>query len=174
MVRFLLVVLLGLPLLAQQRKADVFGMIGYGRTSDDEGSLGGGVNGGGGLGYRLTRRLGVEGEVNAFRSNRDFGQPIPPFQHNGVHVMGNALVHFGPSRTQFYLLGGVGVLHVKNVRSGQTGSGLNVGLGAGFRIFATERVYIRPDFRLFAGDGGNGAETPFGVLRAAVGLGYSW
>src|SRR5689334_8930298 len=117
MARLFLIILLGLPLLAPQRKAEVFGLIGYGKTSDDEGSLGGGLNGGGGIGYRLTRRFGVEAEVNAFRSKRGFGQPIPPFQHSGAHLMGNALVHFGPRRAQFYLLGGVGLLHVKNVRS---------------------------------------------------------
>ncbi len=66
------------------------------------------------------------------------------------------------------------MVHVKNVQSGRSGNGLNVGLGAGFKFFVSERVYIRPDFRLFGGDGGNGAETPFTVLRIGVGLGYSW
>lgn len=174
MIRLLAALLLALPLLAQQPKGEVFGLVGIGKTSDDEGSLGSGLNGGGGVGYRLTKRLGVEAEVNGFRSKRDFGQPVPPFEHSGVHVMGNGLVHFGPQRAQFYILGGVGLLHVKNVRSGASGNGLNVGLGLGFKFFATEHVYIRPDVRLFAGDGGRGAETPFAVIRFGVGLGYSW
>jgi hypothetical protein len=174
MARFFLVLLLGLPLLAQQRKADVFGLIGYGKTADDEGSLGGGMNVGGGIGYRLTRRIGIEGEVNGFRSRRDFGHGVPSFQHSGAHAMANVLAHFGPPRSQFYLLGGVGLVHVKNVQYGDSGIGLNLGFGAGFKAFVSERVYVRPDFRLMAGDGGNGAEAPFAVMRVGIGLGYCW
>ncbi len=174
MIRTALLLLLALPLAAQQRRVDVFGLLGVGATYDDEGSLGKGVSGAGGIGFRLTKRLGVEGEINAFSSKRDFGQIVPPFQHSGAHVMGNALLHFGPQRAQFYLLGGVGLLHVKNKNSNLSDNGFNVGFGFGFKFFATEHIYIRPDFRVFGGSSSQAAETPFSMLRVAVGVGYSW
>jgi opacity protein-like surface antigen len=169
---WLAVVLLAAPLAAQQRKADVFGLIGVGKVYDDEGSLGRGVAGAGGIGLRLTKRLGVEGEVNAFSTKRDFGRIVPPFQHSGAHVMANALAHFGPQRSQFYLLGGVGLLHVKNKSTDRSDNGFNVGLGFGMKIFATERLYIRPDFRIFGGSTSQAVESPFTMLRIGVGLGY--
>jgi opacity protein-like surface antigen len=169
-----LLLLLALPLAAQQGRVDVFGLIGVGATYDDEGSLGRGVSGAAGIGYRLTKRLGIEGEVNAFSSKRDFGQIVPPFQHSGAHVMGNALLHFGPSRAQFYLLGGVGLLHVKNKSTNQSDNGFNVGLGLGMKIFATSHIYIRPDFRIFGGSTNQAVESPFSMLRLGVGVGYSW
>jgi opacity protein-like surface antigen len=166
--------LLALPLAAQQRRVDVFGLVGVGATYDDEGSLGKGIAAAGGIGYRLTRRFGVEGEVNAFQSKRDFGQIVPPFQHSGAHVMANALVHFGPQRSQFYLLGGVGLVHVKNKTSDRSDDAFNLGFGFGFKFLARERVYIRPDFRIFSGSTNRAAESPFSMLRVAIGAGYLW
>lgn len=172
--RWLALLLLAAPLFGQQRKADVFGMIGTGAVYDDEGSLGRGVTGAGGIGYRLRKRLGVEAEVNVFQSKRDFGQIVPPFRHSGLHVMANALAHFGPSRAQFYLLGGVGLLHVRNKTRNLSDSGFNIGLGFGMKIFATEHVYIRPDFRIFGGGTRQAVESPFSMLRIGVGVGYSF
>jgi opacity protein-like surface antigen len=166
--------LLALPMAAQQRRVDVFGLVGVGATYDDEGSLGKGVSGAGGIGYRLTKRFGVEGEVNAFQSKREFGSIVPPFQHSGAHVMGNALLHFGPQRAPFYLLGGVGLAHVKNKTTDRSDDAFNLGFGFGFKFYATDRVYIRPDFRIFAGSTNQAAESPFSMLRVAIGVGYSW
>src|SRR5690242_328741 len=102
-----LLVLLGLflaPVYAQNDfKREVFGTIGIGKTADDEGSLGSGVNGGGGFGYRLTRRFGVKAEVNAFRTRRDFSAGFQPFEATGVFAMGNGLLYLNRGRTQVYL-----------------------------------------------------------------------
>jgi hypothetical protein len=175
MIRVFLLLALCVPLLAQQPpRADVFGTIGLGKVYDDEGSLGSGPSGGGGIGYRLRKRLGVEGEINAFRSRRDFASSVSPFQHNGVHLMANFLSHFGPPRAQFYLLGGVGLLHVKNVRRGVSDTGFNVGFGLGFKFFATEHIYIRPDLRIFGGGTSQAVESPFSMIRIGIGAGYSW
>ena len=171
---WLAVLLLAAPLVAQQRRADVFGLIGIGKVYDDEGSLGSGPSGGGGIGYRLRKRLGVEAEINAFSSKREFGGVPPPFEHNGAHVMGNVLSHFGPSRTQFYVLGGAGLLYVKNQARNVSDTGFNVGFGVGMKIFATERVYIRPDFRIFSGGTSQAVESPFSMLRIGAGVGYSF
>ena len=88
--------------------------------------------------------------------------------------MANALLHFGPSRAQFYLLGGVGLLHVKNKSTNQSDDGFNVGLGCGMKIFATDHIYVRPDFRIFGGSTSQAVESPFSMLRLGVGVGYSW
>ena len=58
-------------------RAEVFGAIGVGKTGDDEGGLGSGINGGGGIGYRIVRRLGVEAEINGFRTKRTFSSAFP-------------------------------------------------------------------------------------------------
>ena len=67
-------------------KREVFGNIGVGKTYDDEGSLGKGINGGGGIGYRLTDRFGVEAEVNGFRTKRVFSPDFAPFRASGAFV----------------------------------------------------------------------------------------
>lgn len=167
----LVILLLGLPLLGQQvPRADVFGIIAHGRLYDDEGRLGAGVSGGSGVGYRLRKRLGVEAEVSGFRSERDFGAGREPFRNGGVFVMGNALAHFGPSRAQFYLIGGAGVASVRNRNSGRSESGFAIDCGAGFKFFAAEHIYVRPDFRIFGKSGG----ALYSLMRIGIGVGYSW
>lgn len=175
MIRILLLLLLALPLSAQQiPRADVFGTIGIGKVYDDEGSLGSGLAGGGGVGYRLRKRLGVEAEVNAFRSERDFGQVVAPFRFSGFQVMGNALAHFGPRRAQFYLLGGAGVMGVRNRNRDVSDTKFGIGFGVGMKIFASEHIYIRPDLRIFGRGGSNLVGDPITVLRIGIGAGYSW
>ena len=175
MIRALALLLLGLPLAAQQiPRTEVFGLIGLGKVYDDEGSLGSGPSGGGGIGYRLRKRLGVEGEVNFVRSSRDFGGGAPSFRHNGFHLMGNALAHFGPPRAQFYLLGGAGLAHVRNVQADISESKFGINFGLGMKIYASEHIYIRPDLRIFGSGGGQALESPFTVIRIGIGVGYSW
>lgn len=167
----LVILLLGLPVLGQQvPRTDVFGVIAHGRLYDDEGKLGSGLSGGGGVGYRLRKRLGVEGEVTGFRSERDFGAGREPFRNSGVFVMGNALAHFGPPRAQFYLLGGAGVANVRNRNSGVSESGFAINCGAGFKFFASEHIYVRPDFRIYGKSGG----ALYTLMRIGIGVGYSW
>jgi hypothetical protein len=173
--RLLVLLALGVPLIAQQPgRADIFGLIGLGKVYDDEGSLGSGVNLGGGIGYRLRKRLGVEAEVNAFRSERDFGAFPPPFRFSGFQVMGNALSHFGPPRAQFYILGGLGVMGVRNRNRDVADTQFGIGFGVGMKIFASEHIYIRPDLRIFGRGGSNLVGDPITVLRVGIGAGYSW
>jgi hypothetical protein len=162
-----------LPLRAQSPRREIFGAVGVGFASDDEGSIGHGVNGGGGIGYRLTRRFGVEAEVNAFRARRSFGQPIPPFGADGAHLTANALVHFGGQRAQFYLVGGAGLLHARNL-AGVSANGFAIDVGGGLKLYATPHVFIRPDLRIFAGDAARAIEPPLSDLRVSIGIGYAW
>jgi opacity protein-like surface antigen len=171
MMRLLVVLLLGLPLLGQQiPRADVFGTIGYAKLYDDEGRLGNGAAVGGGIGYRLRKRLGVEAEINGFSTEREIAAGFPPFRNSGAFLMGNALAHFGPPRAQFYLLGGAGVANVRNRISGFSESGFGINFGFGMKIFASEHIYVRPDFRIYGKTGGE----PYSLMRIGIGVGYSW
>jgi hypothetical protein len=161
-------------------KGEVFGTIGIGKTYDDEGSLGSGINGGGGIGYRLTGRLGVEAEVNAFRTKRDFSFTPNGFEASGAFIMGNGLLYLTRGRGQLYLIGGAGLLHIRNqfgftgVAVNRSGNGLAVDVGMGLKIFATPRFYLRPDVRVYAGNSGSTVEAPFSDIRISIGAGYCW
>ena len=103
-------------------RREVFGAIGIGKTYDDEGSLGSGLNAGGGFGYRVSQRFGVEAEVNGFRTRRDFGSSFAPFQANGAHVMGSGLLYLSRGRAKRTCCwAGVCCLHVKNGFGGGPG-----------------------------------------------------
>jgi hypothetical protein len=175
-----LALLLAGPVFAQDYpKREVFGTIGIGKTYDDEGSLGSGLNGSGGFGYRLTRRLGVEAEVNAFRTTREFGSQFPPFRASGLHVMGNGVLYLNRGKAQAYLLFGAGLAHARvqsNFAGFHTpaGNGLAVNLGFGVKAFVTQNISLRPEIRLYGADTGNVIEAPFVDLRISMGVGYHW
>ncbi len=161
-------------------RREVFGSAGFGYNYDDEGSIGHGVTGGGGFGYRIWQRLGVEGEVSAFRSRREFGAPIPAFQANGLRVMGNGLIYLNRGPAQAYVLLGFGLLHVRNevgfagLRLDRSSNGVNAGAGFGLRIFVTPHWSLRPEFRVDAGATNGAIEAPFTSMRFAMGVGYHW
>ena len=159
---------------------EVFGAVGVGATWHDEGSLGSGLTGGGGFGYRLSRRFGLEAEVNAFRTTRDYSPLYPPFQASGVHAMGNGLLYLNRGRAETYLICGAGLMHVSD-STGFAGSqpvssadGFAASLGAGIKIFVSEHLSLRPEFRIYAGDSRGVVEPPLGVLRFSMGIGYHW
>ena len=158
----------------------MFGAIGIGKTYDDEGSLGSGLNAGGGFGYRLSRRFAVEAEVNAFRTRRDFSSSFAPFQANGAHVMGSGLLYLNRGRAQTYLLLGAGLLHVhvKNgfggAPAGRSANGFAVNFGGGLKIFVSPHFSLRPELRIYSGGLGEAVEPPFSDIRISLGVGYHW
>ena len=158
----------------------MFGAIGIGKTYDDEGSLGSGLNAGGGFGYRLSQRFAVEAEVNGFRTRRDFSSSFAPFQANGAHVMGSGLLYLSRGRAQAYLLLGGGLLHVhvKNgfggAPAGKSANGFAVNFGGGLRIFVSPHLSLRPELRIYSGGSGGAVEPPFSVIRISLGAGYHW
>lgn len=158
----------------------MFGAIGIGKTYDDEGSLGSGLNAGGGFGYRLSRRFGVEADVNGFRTRRDFSPSFSPFQANGVHVMGSGLLYLNRGRAQAYLLlgGGLQHVHVKSgfggAPTGRSANGFAVNLGGGLKIFVSPHVSLRPELRIYSGGSGKAVEPPFSDIRISLGVGYHW
>lgn len=159
---------------------EVFGAVGIGKTYHDEGSLGSGLNGGGGFGYRLSPRFGVEAEVNAFRTTREFSSLYPPFQANGIHAMGSGLLYLNQGRAQTCLIFGAGVMHVSNptgfagAQPDRSTDGFAANLGAGIKIFVTGHLSLRPEFRIYAGNSRGVIEPPLGVLRFSMGIGYHW
>lgn len=160
-------------------KAEVFGVVGIGRANDDEGGLGSGVNGGGGLGYRVFRRLGVEGEINAFRTKRTFSSAFPPYQASGVQMMGSGLLYLTTGPTQGYFLFGAGLVHARNTANfggvvDRSGTGFGVNLGGGVKAFLSEHISLRPEVRIYAGDPGGVIEPPFGIFRVSMAVGYHW
>lgn len=139
------------------------------------------MNGGGGFGYRLSRRFGVEAEVNAFRTRREFSPTFPPFQAHGAHVMGNGLLYLNQSAAaQAYVLFGAGLLHAVNevdfggARVNRSGNGLALGAGFGVKAFVTRSVSLRPEIRLSAASAGGAVDAHFTALRFSLGLGYHW
>jgi hypothetical protein len=161
-------------------KREAFGTIGLGRIYDDEGSLGQGLNGGGGFGYRLSPRFGVEAGINAFRTSREFSSAYPAYRANGVLLSGSGLLYFGHGIAQPYLALGAGLLHYRNVSdfsgmtTGRSSNGLAVNAGFGLRIFATRQISIRPEVRIYGGRAGNAVPAPFADLRLSIGAGYHW
>ena len=161
-------------------KYEAFGTIGIGKTYDDEGSLGSGLNGSGGFGYRLARRFGVEAEVNAFRTTREFSSQFPPFRASGVHVTGSGLLYLNRGRAQAYLLLGAGLAHVRvkadfgGAPATPSGDGLAVTFGFGVKAFITKNLSLRPEVRVYSADAGNAIEAPFADLRVSMGVGYHW
>lgn len=163
-------------------RGEVFGHLGGGKTYDDEGSLGNGFDIGGGVGFRLTPKFGVEGQVNRIAYKRDFSSGVR-FAGTAVFTTANVLYHFSRSQAQPYVVGGVGFVHHEN-RSRfpedsflpkRTSNGFAKNFGAGVKIFLSKNFSLRPEFRVFLGDtAGSNVEPPFSVGRASVAVSYHW
>jgi hypothetical protein len=66
------------------------------------------------------------------------------------------------------------LLYVKNQARNVSDTGFKVGSGVGKKIFATEHIYIRPDFRIFGGGTSQAVESPFSMLRIGIDVGHSF
>jgi hypothetical protein len=177
----LAVALFALPgFCGEHRKQEGFGFIGIGKNYDDEGSIGKGLSTGGGWGYRLSSRFGMEGELNWFRNKREFGSMYPPFQGDGMFLMGSGLWYFTQGRVEGYLIGGAGLAHYRTKVdfSGnevhRSGNGFAANFGSGVKVHITERIYLRPELRILMGNAGSAIEAPLRHLRLSVGMGYRW
>jgi hypothetical protein len=165
-----------------QYRSEVFGSIGYASVADDEGSLGGGISGGVGAGFRLTPRFGVEFDFDTLRNRRTTSGGSLEFAGHGYVASGSGVLYFRRGRVQPYLALGAGVLHYTSengfsgtpaVKRSGTGAAAIAGLGALF--FVSPHVSLRPDLRMIAGSAG-GIQVIEGpvMLRISFGLGYHW
>jgi hypothetical protein len=161
-------------------RREIYAFAGIGGIYDDEGSLGKGGSGGGGFGYRLSNRFSMEGEVSRFQNRREFSSMYPPFQGRGASIMGSALWYFTGGRAEGYLIGGAGWLHYRTgfdfsgIRVDRGGNGFALNFGSGVKIRLSERIFLRPEFRILTGKAGRAVEPPLGNLRFSMGLGYRW
>jgi opacity protein-like surface antigen len=182
-------ILMGLLLLAPaalaqdlERRGEVFGSLGGGKVYDDEGSLGKGFDIGGGVGFRLTPKVGIEGQVNRIDYERNFASGVR-FAGTAVFTTANLLYHFSTSKVQPYVVGGVGFMHHENrsrfpeneVLPKRTANSFATSFGGGVKIFLNQKFSVRPEVRVFLGDtAGSGVEPPFSLGRASLGFTYHW
>ena len=176
-----------MPLLSiaqeNRTKWEVFGTAGYGRAYDDEGNIGSGLDLGGGFGYRITPKVGVEGSFNWFSHTREFGGSPVRFEGTAVSGAANVVYHFSESKVQPFVTGGIGALQHEDRSTGlgqvgppRTKSGFSYNFGGGVKIFLTKRVALRPEGRVLISNlgSGPGIEPPFSTFRGSVGIGYHW
>jgi opacity protein-like surface antigen len=164
-------------------KWEVFGTAGYGKAYDDEGNIGSGLDLGGGFGYRITPKLGIEGTVNWFKHSREFGPPNPVrFEGTAISGAANLVYHFSESKVQPFVTGGVGGLRHEDTSSGfglffppRSASGFAYNFGGGVKIFVSRHVSLRPEGRILVANlGSGGIEPPFSQFRFSMGIGYHW
>lgn len=163
-------------------RAEVFGSIGGGKVYDDEGSLGKGLDIGGGIGFRLTSKLHIEGQVNGIDYERNFASGVR-FAGTAIFTTANLRYHFSTAKVQPFIVGGVGFVHHENrsrflednFPTKRTTNGLATNFGGGVEIFLNKKFSIKPEFRIFLGDtAGSGVEPPFTVGRGSVAFSYHW
>ncbi len=165
-----------LPAAAQSttplKRPEVHGFLGVSRAWDDEGYIGTGPSAGFGIGTRLTRRLGVEGEYTFFRHKRDFG-PLGQWKGNAHLFTANALLHFSPEgKVQPFLLIGAGGQSYEG-----NGPGFTWNCGAGIKAFLNDHLFLRPEVRLSSGKYDRKPlqpEPPISTIRFQFGVGYRW
>jgi opacity protein-like surface antigen len=170
-------VLAALPLAAQTsgefKRWEVHGSIGGGKSYDDEGSIGSGLSGGFGVGKRVTRRIGVEGEYTHLRHKREISGGAFIWEGSANLFTGNFLLHFRPERRvqPFVLIGAGGMTYEGS------GPGFAWNCGAGVKAYLTDHWFLRPEVRISSGDydrGPSQPEPPLSNIRVQFGVGYRW
>jgi opacity protein-like surface antigen len=141
------------------------GMIGLGKTWDDEGNIGTGPVTGGRVEWRLFGTTGVEFSVDWVSHERE-GEV---FEANGhTTFVGASLVHrFGRSAVQPYVLGGLHVAMHKgstrfdDVRTERSSTDLGYHFGGGVAFRITDRVEVGPEARFFMVQPENDSDPAF-------------
>ena len=163
-------------------KGEVSGSLGLGQFYHGDDALGKGPDLAVGFGFRpfsgALRGLGFEVLGNRCAFEKEWGNG---YSHDGQmrSITGNALYHFGRSRTQFYVVGGIGMLtadyvsinpydpnHVGTVKD----SKMATNFGAGVKTRITSRISLRPELRVFDTTIGKGYN--WSHVRLSIGLGY--
>ncbi|MCI0415749.1 porin family protein [bacterium] len=160
---------------APDYKTEVFGLAGIAGIHDDESYLGTGINFGGGLGLRLSRRFGFNIEGYYADSTRNFS--------SGVHIESNATtlavdfhVYFPTGKVEPYVLVGTGLTRFNQTGSfidpefRSTDTGYTLQWGGGARIFLAPHVSIRPEFKWVSSSNISFVNQ----LRGTVSVGYHW
>jgi len=143
--------------------------------------LGSGLSYTAGIGLRpfagRLRGLGFEGEFNGLNFIRKEGTDYETRGSRQV-VSGNVLYHLGSSCTQFFLLGGLGILRAKydssipDMTYHDEGTKMSLNLGLGLKIRLASRWAIRPELRIFDTTIGKGYN--WNSVTFSCGVGYHW
>ena len=158
-------------------RGEAFGSFGYGRFYNGDDHLGNGLDLGAGFGVRpfsgALGGLGFEMMYNSLSFTNEWGSD---YQYKGDmrSLTGSALYHFGRSRTQFYVVGGIGALEADyTYRNGylnsiindpgyvarSNGTKLAINFGAGFKARIWSGLALRPEIRFY---------------DTTIGTGYNW
>jgi opacity protein-like surface antigen len=166
-----LAVLLSCPAIAaaQARSSEeagpqLFGVLAVGWLTDDEGSLGSGLDIGAGVGYRWRGPLAAEAQLERLGTERRFESGVD-FDARLFQLSGRLLYHFSAGKTEPYVGGAVGLTRFERtsvfpvltpgpdgrpVRQGdevfrRDGNEFTWGGVAGVRARAARRVQVRPE-----------------------------
>jgi len=177
-------------------QGEVFGTVGWGRFWHGDDSLGSGIELGVGAGFRpfqgKLRGLGFEVRVNQLHHDV---QTSATHSTDGkaLALLGNALYHFGTSKIQPYVMGGIGILKADYTRTGYSdwydggpdgehheeywtervnASKMAINLGVGLKAAIRPNLSIRPELTLIDTTPGSGYN--WGSLRVSLGVGYHW
>lgn len=160
-------------------RAEAYGAVGRSWVGDDEGSLGSSVSMAGTAGWRFTPGFGVELNLDWFQHRREFTSAS--IEGHGLMATGDLLYHFrGRSRVQPYVLFGAGLARYVRERSfgpgpERSGNGSIWNAATGVKVFVSDRIAIRPEWRIGMGRGfGSSFEPPLYYQRFSVGVGYRW
>ena len=137
---------------AQESRAAVSAIGGFGKTFDDESSLGRGWLVGGAYEHVLFGNTRAEASLEVLTHDRSTGF----FLSEGRTVMGNAslIQRFGSGKAQPYVLAGLtagyhsGTNRFDDRAVNLSNSNLGFRVGGGVAIPAGERLEVRPEFRL--------------------------
>ena len=169
---------------AQEGRTEVFAGAGWGRTWDDEGTIGTGLNVNAGVGFNVIPRVALELEVMTAKNKRE------PGAGSGFHAEGrtttvgpNVLFHFATGRIKPFVLAGIHFFHHDGFagfapdRPEAKESHWAFRVGAGMKAFVSDRWFIRPEFACSSGGNGRTAgalEFPIWSPRFSAGIGYQW
>jgi hypothetical protein len=138
---------------ARDSPVAVSGVVGAGRTWDDEGSIGTGSVIGGRIDWRISATTSVEGSIDSLAHDRSGGF----FEAEGrTTFLGVSLVQrFGPIAARPYVLGGVhlaqhsGSTTFDGVRRERDSSNFGYHFGGGISFRAGDRFELGPEARFY-------------------------
>ncbi|MGH9311421.1 MAG: outer membrane beta-barrel protein [Vicinamibacterales bacterium] len=167
------------PVLAQSAppRGQVAGVVGAGRTWDDEGSIGTGIAAGARVDWRVFRNTSVEGALDVLTHNRTSGA----FEAEGTStILSVSLLHrFGRRSVRPYILEGAhiirhsGTTRFSGIASDRRSADPGFHLGAGFGMRITDRIEIGPEGRFYfirPADGSAPAWVYWIGLRVGLGI----
>lgn len=158
-------------------RGEIFGSVAQSSLGGDEGTITTGANYGMGFGVRPFSRIAFELEVSGGRYTKGNEFAMERAEWSPIYWTANAVYHFSTARWQPYVLLGAGVLRdagkaelsFPEPRLFQySRTDLALAFGAGLKIFLTERISLRPEFRHLD------SRRRTMVDRFSMGVGFHW